>query len=256
MTNNPILRKRLPFGMNLYDYFIQRLKEKAEVGFPEGTVLHRHHIHPKHDGGKEQGEMVLCTVKNHARAHYIRYKVFGQTYDLCAYDGLVGRTNERLKLMQQRIIQTNKERGNVMFNPEWQKEMANRPKSRYYFIENPDFAREMASKGGSIGGKVMTEKKRETLKANGIRVGTFHGRKGGLKHQAPMTKVKLSQYIEWQHQSGVMTISPPFESVRELKEYLNNFVPESVPHSSGLSEILREVSHQRYGWSISKILDL
>lgn len=241
---------------DLYSHFIGILKEKEQKGFSEHIILHKHHIFPKHDGGDPNGETVTCTVRDHARAHYIRYKVHKQAYDLMAYYGLVHKTDQKEKLMYEKIVSINKERGNCMFNPEWQRQMANRPKSSYHFQQNPDFAREMASKGGTASGQIMTEKKQEALRANGERVGNLFGREGGLKHQNSLTREKLSKTIEWQHKSGVFAICPPMESVKELVDYLNTFVPDSVKHSSGLSAILREVEPQRYGWKIVRILDI
>jgi general stress protein YciG len=242
--------------INLYLSFIQILKEKEKKGFSKDTLLHNHHVHPKHDGGDPNGEVVRCTIRDHARAHYIRYKVYGQSYDLIAYYGLVHKTEEKERLIQEKIVSINRERGNGMFNQKWQEEMANRPKSKYYLRENPDFAREIAQKGGIASGKIMTDAKKEALRRNGERVGKLFGRKDGLKHQHPLTREKLSKTIEWEHESGVFAISPPMESVSELVNFLNIHVPNSVKNSSGLSEILREVEPRRYGWKIVRILDL
>ncbi len=240
---------------NLYYEFIEILKQKELKGFQPNSSVHKHHIEPKHSGGDPNGEIVLCTPRYHARAHYIRYKVYNQFYDYCAYCGLVGRTNEMEALIQLKIIQTNRERGNCMFNNDWQREMANRPKSSYYLQENPDFAKEIARKGGQIGGKVMTDKKRIVLQQNGFYVGTNFGKLGGLKHQNHETKRRLSLHLEWEHDSGIFVISPPLESVTQLKEYLNLAVPNSVKHCSGLSELLRQISKKRYGWKILKELN-
>jgi hypothetical protein len=240
---------------DLYYDFIEVLKEKQQRGFPDDTLLHQHHIEPKHAGGDPNGELVFCTTRDHARAHYIRYKVYGSSYDLCAYLGLVQKTDEMQKAIQEKIIQTNRERGNAMFNPEWQKIMANRPKSSYHLQQNPAFAANIGQKGGKVGGKVMTPTKQAALQINGKNVGTKYGRQGGLKHQSPITTQKLSTFLEWGHDSGVTTISPPFESVRELKEYLACFVPNSIRHDSGLSAILRGVEPRRDGWSIIQELE-
>lgn len=240
---------------NCYYKFIKILKRKENKGFSPNTVLHKHHIEPIHDGGDPNGELVMCTPKDHARAHYIRYKVYNQIYDYCAYCGLKGRTNEMNLIIQRKIIETNRQKGNCMFNNDWQKQMANRTKSSYYLQQNQDFAKKIASKGGKIGGKVMTDKKRQVLENNGKNVGTNYGRLGGLKHQNAKTKRRLSLYLEWDPDFGIFAISPPFESVAELKQYLNSFVSDSVKHSSGLSEILRDVCPKRYGWKISGELE-
>lgn len=241
---------------NLYYDYIEILKQRAIKGFPERKVLHEHHIEPKHAGGDPRGELVICTMRDHARAHYIRYKIYGERFDLCAYYGLVKKTDVMQKLIQQEIIETNRKRGNVMLNPEWQKIMAKRAKSSYYLQNNPEFAAEIGKQGGLVGGKVMTPLKQEVLKMNGSNVGKNYGRQGGLKHQSPITAKRLSQFLEWEHTSGIRTISPPFESVRELKEYLNCFIPNSIKHNSGLSAILRKKEPRRYGWRIIKDLEI
>lgn len=242
--------------LNLYEAFIEILKTLEAKGFDDDALVHVHHIQPKHDGGDPKGPSVICTIRNHARAHYIRYKVYGQTYDLCAYYGLVKKTDESQKLIQQQIVETNRQRGNTFFSQEWQQEMASRSKSSYYLRENPDFAREIARKGGLIGGQIMTPAKLAAMKQNGYNVGTNYGRMGGLKKQDSVTKTRLALFLEWEHDSGIMAISPPMESVRELKEYLNLFVPNSARHSSGISAILRGVEPKRYGWRVVRELEI
>ncbi len=243
-------------NQNLYQFFIDCLREKAKKGFASNPCLQKHHVWPKHDGGPKDGETVLCTIRDHARAHYIRYKVYGQPYDLMAYLGLVGRTDEMQAEITRRILETNRERNNGPFNVDWQKEMANRPKSSYYFQENPEFARSLASNAGKIGGKTMTEKKRAVLKKNGHNVGTKYGRIGGLKHQHPLTQKRLSSVIEWEHSSGITVISTPHESVGDLVDFLNFYVPGSVQRANHFSEVLRGVTKSRFGWRIVKELDL
>lgn len=93
---------------NIYEFFIDKLKQKEAKGFPPNTCLHKHHIFPKHAGGEEKGEVVYCTIRDHARAHYLRYLAYGQFYDRMAYLGLVNRTDEMQKEMQQRAIETNR----------------------------------------------------------------------------------------------------------------------------------------------------
>jgi general stress protein YciG len=210
---------------------------------------------PKHDGGAEDGPLVICTLRDHARAHFLRHRVYGKTYDLCAYYGLVKKTNEKVKLIQEQIVQTNRERGNGPFSQKWQKEMANRPRTYFYFREHPEFAKEMAKKGGAKGGKTMTPKKNEVLQQLGKNVGTHYGRIGGIRSQNEKTKEMLTHYIEWEHQSNVFVISPPMESVKEIANFLNMCVPGSVKFPSGISALLRNVEPRRYGWSMKKVLE-
>lgn len=242
-------------NQNIYEFFIQLLKQKATKSFPPNTLLHKHHILPKHDGGAEDGEVVYCTIRDHARAHYFRYCVYRQSYDWMAYLGLVGRTDELQREITKRIIETNRARLNGPFNQQWQKEMANRKKSSYYFQQNPEFAKSIASAGGKIGGKTMTDKKKEVLKQNGLNLGTNYGRKGGMKHQHPLTKKRLNSIIEWKHESGLVVMTEPQETVGDLVNILNSYVPNSIKRTNHFSELLRGVSKSRFGWRILSELE-
>jgi general stress protein YciG len=237
---------------NLYYFYIDYLKRKAAKGFAANTCLHKHHILPKHAGGPEEGEIVYCTIRDRARAHDFRYCVYGNSYDKMAYLGLVGRTDEMQKEISKRIVETNRLRQNGPFNPEWQKEMAQRKKSSYYFQTNPEFARSIASTGGKIGGKIMTDKKRSVLKQNGFNVGLNHGRKGGIKHQHPLTKQRLNSIIEWEHESGIVIMTEPQETVQDFVNVLNSYVPNSIKRANHfrVRELLRGVSKSRFGWQI------
>jgi len=178
--------------------------------------------------------------------------VYKNTYDLCAYYGLVKKEYKMQKIIQEQIIATNRERGNCMFDLEWQKEMANRPKSSYYFQKNPLFASQVGTKGGILGGKVMTDKKKQILKENGYRVGTLFGKQGGIKHQNEITKTRLQKSFEWYHDSGVSARTFPCETLGELQAQLNTAVPKSVKYSNALRQILRNSPPRRYGWQIIK----
>ncbi len=94
------------------------------------------------------------------------------------------------------------------------------------------------------------------MKQNGYNVGTNYGRQGGLKHQHPQTRQKLSSYIEWEHKSGVWVMSEPHESVSDLVTFLNSVVPGSIKRSNHFSELLRGESKSRFGWTILKVLTI
>jgi hypothetical protein len=157
--------------------------------------------------------------------------------------------------MYQQIVATNRERGNGPFNQEFQIEMANRKKSSYHFQKHPEFAASIASMGGRIGGNANTTLQQETRKINGYNVGTNYGRLGGIKHQHPLTREKLSKYLIWEHGSGIKTISPPKPTLRELIEYLNEDKPLSIPAHAGISAHMRGVQKSGYGWRIIDEID-
>jgi hypothetical protein len=78
--------------MNLYERFINHLKRKEKAVVRFKLKHQRHRIIPRHDGGTyTPANVVLCTLKDHIKAHSIRYEVYGQTGDLFAFSIMTGR---------------------------------------------------------------------------------------------------------------------------------------------------------------------
>ena len=49
-------------------------------------MKHKHHIIPKHMGGKDDEEnLILLTIEGHALAHLTLYEKYGYTQDLYAF---------------------------------------------------------------------------------------------------------------------------------------------------------------------------
>jgi hypothetical protein len=94
-----------------YDSFIGTLKSKA----PAGPAVQKHHIVPLHAGGLKIGETVLCPIEDHAKAHEIRYAVYGAKADKIAAAFIRGQTAEAIKHRSELIVETNKRRNNGFF---------------------------------------------------------------------------------------------------------------------------------------------
>lgn len=260
-----------------YVRFLAKLKaEEASLAWPDPNVQ-KHHILPIHAGGSIKGETVRCTIENHGQAHMIRYQVYGQQKDRVAGLFILKQTAEGVKLRQELIVQTNRKRGNVMFNPAWQKEQADKVKSSYYLQDNPEKAKEWAMQGGLTSGKRSKERvkfrkdylanpqnysltEEEISKLNqessklvekGRNLGKKYGRQGGIKSkQSPLTKQMLNSVLIWKHSTGIIVQTSGLTSVSDLVVLLNSYVPDSVKYSSGLSNVLRGVEKRRYGWEI------
>ena len=71
---------------NIYEQFIQYLKEEEKNLNLNDNDLENHHIKPLHDGGKKDGDIVICSSKNHTLAHYYRYLAFRQMGDYVAFE--------------------------------------------------------------------------------------------------------------------------------------------------------------------------
>jgi hypothetical protein len=66
----------------IYEQFITYLKKAETFLNRKDKNLEKHHIIPLHDGGKKDGETILCTSKQHTLAHYYRYLTYGQLLPL------------------------------------------------------------------------------------------------------------------------------------------------------------------------------
>lgn len=123
--------------MDHYLRFCDFLKAK-EPSLQKGPGTQRHHILPLHAGGPKKGETVRCTIKDHGKAHLIRYKVDGQAKDKIAGLFILHQTPLAIAARQALIASKNRALKQLMFDPEWQKVQANKIKSRYFLKENPD----------------------------------------------------------------------------------------------------------------------
>jgi hypothetical protein len=133
---------------NHYLSFIEECKSKT---YPPNTYLEEHHIVPKHDGGSDNSEnLISLSFDDHILAHKIRYDVYGQVYDLAAYNLMCGFDGEGWRLLRvegayktHEALRLSKKN---FWSSDYQKEMSARSvKSEY--------AMKMRSVGGKIGGK-------------------------------------------------------------------------------------------------------
>lgn len=244
--------------LNAYQEFILVLiKKQNRLNYKElyknklrrkNLELQVHHICPKHAGGKDQNSnKVICTVYDHIQAHKIRFETYHNNYDKAAYLLMGSQDKKGRQALSLAIVEKNKRNSSGFFNPETQKDLANRPKKKYHLKENPKLATVYAKKSKGVP-KSISEKQRFTLKKRGENLGKTFGSKGGIKHQHPLTKKRLSGTLLWKHISGVEVETSNIKTLANVKDRLNLAVQNSVTHTSGLSELLRYKSKKRYGW--------
>lgn len=122
--------------------------------------------------------------------------------------------------------------------------------------DNPDLAKAYAKKAKGVS-KKLSKVARLKYKNRGEYVGQNFGSKGGLKHQNSLAKKRLANTLVWVHDSGVEVKTTCVQTLANVKIQLNDAVPNSVTHTSGLSEFIRRKAKKRYKWTLSKIrLDL
>ena len=78
--------------MSRYDKLIAHLRKKETALVRLGVKTQVHRIIPGHAKGKYTPEnSVRCTLKDHIRAHQVRWEVFGETGDLSSVNMMTGR---------------------------------------------------------------------------------------------------------------------------------------------------------------------
>lgn len=74
--------------MDKYLSFIEHCKKKR---YHKDEYLENHHIVPRHSGGtNSKDNLIKLSLKDHILAHKIRYEVYGNKYDLSAYNYMTG----------------------------------------------------------------------------------------------------------------------------------------------------------------------
>lgn len=214
--------------------------------------LQIHHIYPKHEGGEDRdSNTVICRISDHIEAHKIRFKTYNNYYDQAAYLFMSSQDKQGRQARSRAIVEKNKKNGTGFFSRETQIELANRPKKRYHLREYPKLANLYAQKSKGIP-KTLSAIARLNYEERGKYVGKNFGSKGGIKHQDPITKKTLAGTLLWKHEFGVEVKTTDIKTLANVKSQLNLAVPNSVPHTSGLSEIIRQKSKKRYGWILYK----
>jgi hypothetical protein len=104
---------------NIYEQFINYLKEEEKKLSLKNNHLEKHHILPLHTGGKKDGQIVLCTSKNHTLAHYYRYLVYKERGYKVAY---IMRWNQKIGNKERALlaVEKNKKLKNLFWNSQWQ----------------------------------------------------------------------------------------------------------------------------------------
>ena len=131
---------------NLYYDCLEILKGRIDqIG---NQRIHLHHVEPMHTGASKDGETIPCTYRDHARRHYIRWKVYGKFQDLAAYKGLVGKNEEMARIINEKRINTIKEKGILFYSIDFQRTQGLKLKKSYFLRNNTELALKWAYLGG------------------------------------------------------------------------------------------------------------
>lgn len=251
---------------NIYEQMVQKAKEKnlnAYEAYIEECKLNRvtkineagnslpgiekHHIVPRFDGGPDGSEnIVLLTVKEHVIAHWLRWKVLKKSQDYCAFLFRIGDTKAALAQRTQ-LVQEARERDKI--------------NQKGFF--DPEFQREMGTRGGKIGGS------RGTLEQFRARqqVGLTYGRATGISNQGEPLQEFISKFSIWAYSAEAATgkrgadrsdeqffLVAPKEAFTDTVRVLNTFAPASVRNATSLHKVVYGERPQMYGWRIVNTL--
>lgn len=129
--------------MSYEKLYYKLLSERA------ATTGERHHITPRHAGGKDKDGIVVLSRRDHTLAHYIRYRWLKQPGDLLAYKLMLGLPENAMNISEYR----EKHLTSVQKTPEWKNNIGAIRRGRTYEELYGDKAAEQRSKRGSRGEK-------------------------------------------------------------------------------------------------------
>jgi hypothetical protein len=206
--------------MTIYEQFIEYCKSENF----DSECYEKHHIVPKHSGGTDDKENLIYLPPHiHTLSHYYRWLTFQEIGDKVAYKM---RWNQDIESAQL-AVETNKEKGNLFWNSEWQ--------------------REQGLKGGTKGGSANTQNQFIARQ----KVGKTYGKQVGLSRQKSDLVEILKHSTTWKHKTGKTVILPPQESVTKLCEELQDIEYFDTPNKSLIGKLLRGEKKQLYGWSFT-----
>jgi hypothetical protein len=207
--------------MTIYEQFIEYCKSETF----DSECYEKHHIVPKHSGGTNDKENLIYLPPHiHTLSHYYRWLAFQEIGDKVAYEMRWNQDIESVKLRSQLAVETNKEKGNLFWNSEWQ--------------------REQGLKGGTKGGSANTQNQFIARQ----KVGKTYGKQVGLSRQKSDLVEILKHSTTWKHKTGKTVILPPQESVTKLCEELQDIEYFDTPNKSLIGKLLRGEKKQLYGW--------
>ena len=210
--------------MTIYEQFIEYCKSENF----DSEYYEKHHIVPKHSGGTDDKENLIYLPPHiHTLSHYYRWLTFQEMGDKVAYEMRWNQNIESVKLRSQLAVETNKEKGNLFWNSEWQ--------------------REQGLKGGTKGGSANTQNQFIARQ----KVGKTYGKQVGLSRQKSDLVEMLKHSTTWKHKTEKTVILPPQESVTKLCEELQDIEYFDTPNKSLIGKLLRGEKKQLYGWSFT-----
>lgn len=119
---------------NSYSNFIL---EKLNCPIQTDQIFQKHHIQPKHANGPDiEWNEISLTLAEHADAHKRLFDCYGNYYDKSAWLMMTGQTEEGLKAMKKQIQLKMKLEKRGFFDPNLQRELSKRPKSRKPYARN------------------------------------------------------------------------------------------------------------------------
>lgn len=220
---------------NIYDSYVDYLKNRKLDLTKKTQILEKHHVTPLHKSKIKRGsqedknqEKIIVTYEEHNLLHFYHYLVYQLPGDF-----LFLQLRQNIDVDKAKLSRELGGKNAGKLNTPAQK------KQRRKFLKlHPENLN--PSKAGSVQSPAQ--------KAQSAKLGKTYGRQAGISRQNAVTKHRIQQPMTWVHQSGVEVFIEKAETLHEIMNILNNYVPRSVKFTSGLSNIVRKIEKRRYGW--------
>ena len=125
---------------NSYAAFILERISRSSDDRPDDRPeepLERHHIQPKHANGPDaEWNIVVLSRAEHAEAHKLLFDCYNNNYDYAALAMMNGLSEDGVKSMRKQNHQNMKTNKRGFYDPDLQRELGSRPKSREPYARN------------------------------------------------------------------------------------------------------------------------
>jgi hypothetical protein len=210
------------------------------VALSKKESIEIHHKLPRFAGGTDSEDNLLrMTYNNHTKAHWLRWKVYGESRDLSAFLFRNNQTEEAQALKQQHVL-----------------EAREREKKKGVRRHDSNYQREMGTRGGQIGGKANTPQQFAARQ----KVGQIYGTKVGKGNQSTELIEFISKFSVWARKpvgkkfditkTSAIYIVAPKESFAEVARKLEEFVPGMITNESTMHKLVKKERPSMYGWVI------
>ena len=134
------------------------------------TMLHKHHIIPRHMGGTDDPDnLIELSIEEHAAAHLTLYEKYGKTEDLYAYKALSNQMDDECQMAKSVLGGKKSSNSSTIRTEEWKNKIKESNTGKHSYLNQYKTTEEQ--KRRSILGNLKRWGRRDILSPAGPKIG-------------------------------------------------------------------------------------